>query len=94
MEKRASLIQLTEYVAENSGCSKAEAKRRIEMVLGGIVDLADIYPRVTIREFGTFKNKEYKGYVHNGTIGEAVEIPPRRVLTFSSSPKLIQELVE
>lgn len=94
MEKRASLIQLTEYVAENSGCSKAEAKRRIEMVLAGIVTLADENPRLTIREFGTFKVKEYKGYIHNGSIGEQVEIPPRRVLTFVSSPKLTQEIDE
>lgn len=94
MEKRASLIQLTEYVAENSGCSKAEAKRRIEMVLAGIVTLADENPRLTIREFGTFKVKEYKGYTHNGSIGGAVEIPPRRVLTFVSSPKLTQEIDE
>lgn len=94
MEKRASLIQLTEYVAENSGCSKAEAKRRIEMVLAGIVTLADENPRLTIREFGTFKVKEYKGYTHNATIGGAVEIPPRRVLTFTSSPKLTQEIDE
>lgn len=94
MEQRASLIQLTEYVAENSGCSKAEAKRRVEMVLKGIVTLADEYPRVTLREFGTFKVKEYKGYTHNATIGDAVKIPPRRVLTFTSSPKLTQEIDE
>jgi len=94
MEKRASLIQLTEYVAENSGCSKAEAKRRIEMVLAGIVELADEYPRLTLREFGCFKVKEYKGYTHNATIGEAVEIPPRRLLTFTSSPMLTQEIDE
>lgn len=94
MEKRASLIQLTEYVAEQSGCSKAEAKRRIETVLEGIVHLADTYPRVTLREFGVFKVKEYKGYTHNATIGEAKEIPPRRVLTFTSSPKLTEEIDE
>ena len=93
MEKRASLIQLTEYVAENSGCSKAEAKRRIEMVLKGIVDLADEYPRVVLREFGTFKVKEYKGYTHNATIGgNPKQIKPRRVLTFVSSPKLTEEI--
>lgn len=94
MEKRASLIQLTERVAEKSGCSKAEAKRRIEVMLESIVELADEFPRLTLREFGTFKNKEYKGYTHNGSIGDQVEIPPRRVLTFTSSPALTQEIEE
>lgn len=94
MEKRASLIQLTEYVAENSGCSKAEAKRRIEMVLAGIVHLADNYPRLTLRDFGRFEVREYKGYTHNATIGDAVYIPPRRVLTFTSSPSLTEEIEE
>ena len=94
MEKRASLIQLTERVAEKSGCSKAEAKRRVEVMLECIVELADEYPRLTIREFGTFKNKDYKGYTHNGSIGPAQEIKPRRILTFTSSPKLTEELPE
>jgi nucleoid DNA-binding protein len=92
MIERASLIQLTEYVAEKSGCSKAEAKRRIETVLEGIVHLADEYPKLVLREFGKFENKVYKGYTHNATIGEAKEIPTRRVLTFTSSPKLTQEV--
>lgn len=92
MEKRASFIQLAERVAENSGCSKAEAKRRIEVVLESIVALADEYPRVTLREFGTFKLKHRNGFVHSATLGGRVTVKPRKVLTFTSSPMLTQEV--
>jgi nucleoid DNA-binding protein len=92
MEKRASFIQLAERVAENSGCSRAEAKRRIEVVLESIVELADEYPRVTLREFGTFKIKLRNGFVHSATLGGKVVVKPRKVLTFTSSPMLTQEV--
>lgn len=75
-------------------CAKTEAKDSVEMFMRTIKDALKNNERVTISEFGSFYvkfRKARKG--RNLKTGEIIDIPPQKVVKFTPSPKLNQELI-
>jgi len=77
--------ELVEYVAGQTGSSKAEAERALTAVLGGImkgVKKGD----VGLVGFGTFKIVKMKARMGvNPQTGEKLKIPAKKALKFKAS---------
>jgi len=75
--------EIVEALAQQCGWSKAEAKRLLDAKLEAIAHELAVGNRVVLRGLGTFDTREVPA--HRGrrpTDGEALEIPPRRQVTF------------
>lgn len=65
--------------------SVSAAERAIDTVIDGIERVVKKGEHVTIRGFGSFQARDRKGLtVRNPRTGEAMTVPPRKALTFTS----------
>lgn len=80
---------LVNYIAEETGLTKADATRALDAVLGGIVEGLKKEGKVTLTGFCTFtkQHKEArKG--RNPRTGETVTIPARNAVSIKAGSKL------
>ena len=84
--------EIIENVAKVT-CAKTEAKESVEMFIQTIKKALKKGERVTISELGSFYVKFRKARTgRNPLTGESIDIPPRKVVKFTPSPKLNKEL--
>lgn len=78
---------LVDKIVQSTGCSKADAERQIDAVVGGIKALTTgVKEKLVIRGFGTFERKYRAGHTgRNPQTGEPIEIAGSERLTFKAS---------
>ena len=83
-------VDIIEAVYERVGAfSKADGAEMVETVLQTMKDAMQRGERIKISGFGKFVVREKKARMgRNPQTGEAIEISPRRVLTFKASTVL------
>ena len=88
-----SKTELVNYIAEETGLTKADASRALEAMMSGVVKGLKEEGKVTLTGFCTYtaKNKEAK-MGRNPKTGEAVEIPARVAVTIKAGSKLKEAL--
>lgn len=84
---------LIDYIAEETGLTKADASRALEAMMSGVVKGLKEEGKVTLTGFCTYtaKNKEAK-MGRNPKTGEAVKIPARVAVTIKAGSKLKEAL--
>ena len=80
---------LVNYIAEETGLTKADATRALDAMMKGITEGLKKEGKVTLTGFATFaaKHKEAKTG-RNPKTGEAVKIPARTAVTVKAGSKL------
>ena len=88
-----SKTDLVDYIAEETGLTKADASRALEAMMSGVVKGLKEEGKVTLTGFCTYtaKNKEAK-MGRNPKTGEAVKIPARVAVTIKAGSKLKEAL--
>lgn len=84
---------LVNYIAEQTGFTKADANRALEAMIGGVIGGLQNEGKVTITGFCTFTAKdrpEKEG--RNPRTGETVMIPARTAVTIKAGSKLKEAL--
>lgn len=85
--------QLNKILAEKEGISQKKAKRIIDTMFRSMAETLGMAERVDIRGFGTFKVKEYDGYIgRNPKTGASVEVGKKKLPTFKVG-KMLKERV-
>jgi len=88
-----SKTDLVNYVAEQTGLTKADAARALEAVIGGVTEGLKNEGKVTITGFATFAAKKKEASTgRNPRTGEAVQIPARVAVTVKAGSKLKEAL--
>lgn len=84
-----SKTDLVNFIAEETGLTKADASRSLEAMMNGIVKGLKEDGKVTLTGFCTFtaKHKEAK-MGRNPKTGESVKIPARVAATIKAGSKL------
>lgn len=84
-----SKTDLVNYIAEETGLTKADSSRALEAMMNGVVKGLKESGKVTITGFCTFaaKKKEAKNG-RNPRTGEVVKIPARIAATIKAGSKL------
>ena len=84
-----SKTDLVNYVAEETGLTKADATRALDAVVGGITKGLKEEGKVTLTGFCTFVAKAKEAKVgRNPRTGEAVNIPARTAVVIKAGSKL------
>ncbi len=80
---------LVNYIAEETGLTKADATRALDAVLSGIVEGLKKEGKVTLTGFATF-TKQHKDARkgRNPRTGETVTIPARNAVSIKAGSKL------
>jgi integration host factor subunit alpha len=87
--------EIVEGVYERVGFSKKEAGEMVEMIFDLMKEVLERGEKIKISGFGNFVVKEKRARKgRNPQTGEAIEIAPRRVLTFRPSQTLKKLLNE
>jgi len=82
-------IDVVEQVAQKCGFSKLEAAELVESIFDSIKDSLCTGTNVKISGFGNFVLRDKKARMgRNPQTGDAMEISPRRVMTFKVSQVL------
>lgn len=85
--------ELVKTLAEEHNLSQDEAIMVVNTFFDSVRDALVEGDRVEIRGFGSFKVKEYKGYVgRNPKTGDSVKVAPKRLPVFRAG-KEMKELV-
>ena len=88
-----SKTDLVNYIAEETGLTKADATRALEAVVGGITKGLKEEGKVTITGFATFASKHKDASTgRNPRTGETVTIPARNAVVIKAGSKLKEEL--
>jgi DNA-binding protein HU-beta len=86
--------ELVDYVAEQTGAYKKDAKAAVDAVLEGIEKGMKRDGKVTLVGFGNFIIKQRKARIaRNPQTGTAVRVPPKQVPTFKPS-QILKDSVE
>ena len=86
--------QLTNRLAENNGISQKDAKEIVQIFFNSLSKALIDNDRIEIRGFGSFKIKEYNGFVgRNPKTGEMVKVKSKR-LPFFKVGKTMREKVD
>ena len=81
--------ELIKTLAEENDISTDEAAMVVNIFMNSIKDALKQGDRVEIRGFGSFKLKDYGGYIgRNPKTGEVVEVEPKRLPFFRSGKEL------
>ncbi|HVO65506.1 MAG TPA: HU family DNA-binding protein [Syntrophales bacterium] len=81
--------ELTDYVAKESGMTKAAAEKAVEAVLAGITQSLKKGEGLTVVGFGSFSVVERKAREgRNPQTGAAIKIPAKKVVTFKPGKNL------
>ena len=84
---------LVNYMAEETGMSKADATRALEAMLNGVVKGLKEEKKVALTGFMTFTAKEKEAATRrNPRTGEPVETPAQVAVTFKAGSKLKEAL--
>ena len=84
-----SKSDLVNYMAEETGLTKADASRALEAMISGITKGLKEEGKVTLTGFCTFTSKKKDAKVgRNPRTGEAVNIPARMAVTIKAGSKL------
>lgn len=84
---------LVNYMAEETGMTKADATRALEAMLNGIVKGLKNEKKVALTGFMTFTAKEKEAATRrNPRTGEPVETPAHTAVTFKAGSKLKEAL--
>lgn len=84
---------LVNYMAEETGMSKADATRALEAMLNGVVKGLKEEKKVALTGFMTFTAKEKEAATRrNPRTGEPVETPAHTAVTFKAGSKLKEAL--
>ena len=84
-----SKTDLVNYIAEETGLTKADATRALDAVIGGITKGLKEEGKVTLTGFCTFTAKAKEAKVgRNPRTGEAVNIPARTAVDVKAGSKL------
>lgn len=85
--------QLNRKLAEGEGLSHKKAKEIVDIIFQSMTESLAMDDRVDIRGFGTFKVKEYGGYVgRNPKTGAVVAVEPKRLPNFKVG-KMLKERI-
>jgi integration host factor subunit beta len=85
--------ELVKTLAEDYNLSQDEAVAVVNTFFDSVREALVAGDRVEIRGFGSFKVKEYKGYVgRNPKTGDSVKVSPKRLPVFRAG-KEMKELV-
>ena len=80
---------LVNYIAEETGMTKADATRALDAVLNGIVEGLKSEGKVTLTGFCTFATQHKEARQgRNPRTGEAVTIPARTAISIKAGAKL------
>ena len=80
---------LVNYIAEETGMTKADATRALDAVLNGIVEGLKNEGKVTLTGFCTFATQHKEARQgRNPRTGEAVTIPARTAVSIKAGAKL------
>ena len=80
---------LVNYIAEETGMTKADATRALDAVLNGIVEGLKSEGKVTLTGFCTFATQHKEARQgRNPRTGEAVTIPARTAVSIKAGAKL------
>ncbi|MBL0715356.1 MAG: integration host factor subunit beta [Desulfosarcina sp.] len=75
--------QLNKLLAEKEGISQKKAKLIIDTMFRSMAESLQATERVDIRGFGTFKVKDYDGYIgRNPKTGAAVDVKQKKLPCF------------
>ena len=80
---------LVNYIAEETGLTKADATRALDAVLNGIVEGLQKEGKVTLTGFCTFaaqKKEERQG--RNPRTGEIIDVPAKNTVVIKAGTKL------
>lgn len=84
-----SKTDLVNYIAEETGLTKADATRALEAMMSGVVKGLKESGKVTITGFCTYAAKDKPASTgRNPKTGEAVTIPARTAVTIKAGSKL------
>ena len=84
-----SKSDLVNYIAEETGFTKADSARALEAVMGGIVKGLKEDKKVTLTGFATFTAKERAAREgRNPKTGETLHIAASTAVTFKAGSKL------
>ncbi|CCY94100.1 histone family protein DNA-binding protein [Firmicutes bacterium CAG:884] len=84
---------LVNYMAEETGMTKADATRALEAMLNGVVKGLKTEKKVALTGFMTFTAKEKEAATRrNPRTGEPVETPAHTAVTFKAGSKLKEAL--
>ena len=84
---------LVNYMAEETGMTKADATRALEAMLNGVVKGLKTEKKVALTGFMTFTAKEKEAATRrNPRTGEPVETPAHTAVTFKAGSKLTEAL--
>ena len=84
---------LVNYMAEETGMTKADATRALEAMLNGVVKGLKTEKKVALTGFMTFTAKEKEAATRrNQRTGEPVETPAHTAVTFKAGSKLKEAL--
>lgn len=84
-----SKTDLVNYIAEETGLTKADATRALEAMMSGVVKGLKESGKVTITGFCTYTAKDKPASTgRNPKTGEAVTIPARTAVTIKAGSKL------
>lgn len=80
---------LVNYIAEETGLTKADASKALEAMMNGVVKGLKEEGKVTLTGFCTFQAKHKEAKMgRNPRTGETVEIPARVAATIKAGSKL------
>ena len=81
--------ELIDVLADSRGIPRRIAEQVVTIVFDEISETLIDGGRVEIRGFGTFKVRDYEGYLgHNPKTGAAIEVPPKRLPVFTVGKRL------
>lgn len=84
---------LVNYMAEETGMTKADATRALEAMLNGVVKGLKTEKKVALTGFMTFTAKEKEAATRrNPRTGEPVKTPAHTAVTFKAGSKLKEAL--
>ena len=85
--------QLNRLLAQEEGLSQKKAKEIVNVIFQSMTESLAMDDRVDIRGFGTFKVKDYDGYIgRNPKTGAAVKVEPKRLPNFKVG-KVLKERI-
>lgn len=85
--------QLNRMLAQEEALPQKKAKEIVDIIFQSMTESLAMDGRVDIRGFGTFKVKEYDGYVgRNPKTGAAVSVEPKRLPNFKVGKSLKERI--
>ena len=85
--------ELIEALANEAGLTRSKAKDVVKTVFNNMANALAKGDRVEIRGFGTFKVKNYDGYIgHNPKTGEPIKVKAKKLPVFKCGRELKEKV--